>query len=198
MKLLSALKFERRQVTPEAAAERIRLVALDVDGVLTDGRIGYGCGSEHEIKFFDVKDGSGVTMLRRAGVQVGIISGRKSVTNARRAQELKMDFLVEQCWNKLEGLEQVAAERTLSLEECLYIGDDLIDGETLAGAGVGVAVADAMPEVLSAADFQTEAPGGRGAVREVANWLLRLQGKWPAAVRHYQKRGDAVWRPDLE
>ena len=198
MKLLSDRKFALRKTTPEEAAKRIRLVALDVDGVLTDGRIGYGCGSEHEIKFFDVKDGSGVTMLRRAGIQVGIISGRKSVTNARRAQELKMDFLVEQCWNKLEGLEQIAAERGFALDECLFMGDDLIDGETLAGAGIGVAVADAMQEVLSAADFQTAAGGGRGAVREVANWLLQAQGKWPAAVAHYLKRGDAVWRPVLE
>lgn len=187
MKVINYAKFDAKGIDVHAAAARIKLLALDVDGVLTDGGIGYGPGGAGEIKFFSVRDGSGVTMLHRADFLVGIISGRQSIANATRAAELKMDFLVEKSWNKLQSLKNIAEENHLELDECLFVGDDFIDGETLANCGIGVAVADAAPELLiKAADMQTEAAGGRGAVREIAEWLLKEQGKWEAALDHYR------------
>ena len=188
MKNLSNQKFLRRGITLEEAVKGIKLVALDMDGVLTDGRIGYG-GTADEIKFFSVRDGSGVTMLRRAGILVGIISGRRSRANQIRAAELKLDFLVEECWNKWESLQNIARERGVSTDECLFLGDDLIDGDTLAHAGLGIAVGDASEAVLPAADLQTDAFGGCGAVRETAEWLLKAQDKWEMQLRHYRIPG---------
>ena len=188
MKLLSEQKFLKRGTTLEEAIQGIKLIALDVDGVLTDGRIGYG-GTADEIKFFYVRDGSGVTMLRRAGIFVGIISGRRSRANQTRAAELKLDFLVEECWNKWESLLNIAQEKGVSPDECLFIGDDMIDGGALANAGIGIAVGDAAEAVLPAADLQTDAFGGHGAVRETAEWLLKAQGKWEMQLRHYHIPG---------
>ena len=176
MKTLSLKKFEKAGCTVEEAARRIKLVALDVDGALTNGLIGY-TGTPDEIKFFHVRDGSGITMLRRTGLVVGVISGRRSKANQFRAAELKLDFLVEECWNKA---------LSLSTGECLFLGDDMIDGHALATAGIGVAVGDASPEVLPAADLQTEAFGGHGAVRETAEWLMKLQGTWESQLLHYR------------
>ena len=175
MKTLSLKKFEKAGCTVEEAARRIKLVALDVDGVLTNGLIGY-TGTPDEIKFFHVRDGSGITMLRRTGLVVGVISGRRSKANQFRAAELKLDFLVEECWNKALSLENIASERGLSTGEC----------HALATAGIGVAVGDASPEVLPAADLQTEAFGGHGAVRETAEWLMKLQGTWESQLLHYR------------
>lgn len=185
MKTLSLKKFEKAGCTVEEAARRIKLVALDIDGVLTNGLIGY-TGTPDEIKFFHVRDGSGITMLRRTGLVVGVISGRRSKANQFRAAELKLDFLVEECWNKALSLENIASERGLSTGECLFLGDDMIDGHALATAGIGVAVGDASPEVLPAADLQTEAFGGHGAVRETAEWLMKLQGTWESQLLHYR------------
>ncbi len=190
MKTLSTLKFQKAGESPEDAARRIRLVAMDIDGVLTDGRIGY-TGTPDEIKFFHVRDGSGITMLRRAGILVGAISGRRSRANQTRAAELKLDFLVEECWNKTQSLYHVAQERNLSLAQCLFVGDDLIDGWAMSAAAVGIAVGDASPEVLPAADLQTDAPGGQGAIRETAEWLLKLQGRWEEQLQHYHIPGHA-------
>ncbi len=184
MKTLCDKKFLAANTTAEDAAKKIKLIALDVDGVLTDGRIGY-TGTPDEIKFFYVRDGSGITMLHRAGILVGIISGRVSKANQTRAAELKMDFLVEKCWNKAEALQQIATEKGVDVSECLFIGDDLIDGYALQVAGIGVAVGDASPEVLPAADLQTDAFGGHGAIRETAEWLLKLQDKWDMQLEHY-------------
>ncbi len=185
MRLINTAKLTQRGCNLDEAANKIRLIALDVDGVLTDGSIGYTGNSGEEIKFFNVRDGSGITMLRRAGIIVGIISGRRSLANATRAAELKLDFLVEKCWKKGDGLQEVAAKFNLSLDECLFVGDDFIDAAALSMCGLGVAVGDAAPQILKVADLQTEANGGRGAVREVAEWLLQQQGKWQAALEHY-------------
>lgn len=171
--------------SPDAAA--IRAVILDVDGVLTDGRIGYGGGSPDEIKFFDVKDGHGIKLLLRAGLQVGILSGRVSKANATRAAELGLSFLVEGAKDKLAAFSALLAERKLEPAECLYVGDDLIDLPVMRRCGIAVAVADAVPEVKAEAAWITAAPGGRGAVREVADRLLKAQLKWNALVERYMK-----------
>ncbi|MGN0866808.1 MAG: KdsC family phosphatase [Oligosphaeraceae bacterium] len=184
MNILSCQKFQRAGVTLEEAARKIRLVAMDIDGVLTDGRIGY-TGTPDEIKFFHVRDGSGITMLRRTGILVGAISGRRSKANQTRAAELKLDFLVEECWNKAQSLHHVAQEHGMTPEQCLFLGDDLIDGWAMASAGVGVAVGDAAEGLLPAADLQTRAFGGQGALRETAEWLMKLQGTWESQLKHY-------------
>ena len=163
----------------------IRAIVLDVDGVLTDGRIGYGGGSPREIKFFDVRDGQGIRLALRAGLLVGILSGRKSQANRVRAKELGLSFLYEGCLDKLAGWEQMLADLGLKPEECMYIGDDVVDMPPMRRAGVPVAVADAAPELDSVAMFRTQHFGGRGAVREAIEILLKGQGKWDSVLEKY-------------
>ena len=163
----------------------IRAIVLDVDGVLTDGRIGYGGGSPREIKFFDVRDGQGIRLALRAGLQVGILSGRKSQANRVRAKELGLSFLYEGCLDKLAGWEQMLADLGLKPEECMYIGDDVVDMPPMRRAGFPVAVADAAPELDSVAMFRTQHFGGRGAVREAIEILLKGQGKWDSVLEKY-------------
>jgi len=165
-----------------AKAQDIRAVVLDVDGVLTDGRIGYGCGSDDEIKFFHVRDGLGIALLRQVGIKVGIITGRCSKANRRRAEELKLDFVVEGQLRKSDALQALCAQLGLQPVHCLYVGDDVIDIGPMRLAGVSVAVADAVAEVRAVASWVASAPGGRGAVREVAEWLLKAQGSWDGLV----------------
>ena len=163
----------------------IKAVVLDVDGVLTDGRIGYGGGSPREIKFFDVRDGQGIRLALRAGLQVGILSGRKSQANRVRAKELGLSFLYEGCLDKLAGWEQMLADLGLKPEECMYIGDDVVDMPPMRRAGFPVAVADAAPELDSVAMYRTQHFGGRGAVREAIEILLKGQGKWDSVLEKY-------------
>lgn len=165
-------------------ARQIRLVLLDVDGVLTDGRIGY-FGETGEIKFFNVKDGHALKLLRRAGLRVGIFSGRASAANRRRAVELGMEIVRENVKDKRAAFPILLKEHGWTPEECLYVGDDMVDIPVLKAAGIGVAVADAPPEVRAAADWCTQAAGGAGAVREVAVWLLKEQNMWRKVMERY-------------
>ncbi|MBN2451374.1 MAG: HAD-IIIA family hydrolase [Lentisphaeria bacterium] len=165
-------------------ASRIRIVVLDVDGVLTDARTGYGCGEE-EIKFFNVRDGLGIKLLQAAGLRVGILSGRSSAANRRRASELALDFVLETRDDKGAALERLLRELGAEGNACCYVGDDLIDLPAMRRAGLAVAVADAAEEVRARAHFTTRARGGEGAVREVAEWLLRQQGAWENVVARY-------------
>lgn len=168
------------------AAQKIKVVILDVDGVLTTGNIGYGAGSEQEIKFFHVKDGSGIKMLQRAGLKVGILSGRSSLANRRRAEELKLDFIKENCLSKLPAFQELLNELAVTTKECLYIGDDLIDWPVMKRVGISVAVADAAAEIREGATITTREAGGRGAIREVAEWLLKEQNKWKNTLALYE------------
>jgi 3-deoxy-D-manno-octulosonate 8-phosphate phosphatase (KDO 8-P phosphatase) len=161
-------------------------VVLDVDGVLTDGRIGYG-PEPGEIKFFHVRDGHAMKMLRRARLQVGLLSGRSSAANRRRAEELELDFVYEGEKDKNGAFVRLLAERCLAPEDCLYVGDDVVDIPVLKRVGVAVAVADAVPEVKAVAHWVTGAAGGHGAVREVAVWLLHEQGRWQELMKRYQE-----------
>lgn len=169
-----------------AKLKKIRVVILDIDGVLTDGAIGYG-GDGMEVKFFDVKDGHAIKMLQRAGLVVGVISGRGSAANRKRAEELKFDFLIENAKDKLVAFEEVLESRELSPDECLYMGDDVIDLPVLLRVGVSAAPADSVPEVLEQALLVTAARGGHGAVREVAVRLLKEQGLWEGLMEKYQR-----------
>ena len=165
-------------------ARRIRLLILDCDGVLTDGRIIMLPDSD-ETKAFDVKDGHGIVMAQRAGLRIAIISGRKSSVVRARAEELGVAHLYEMAWVKTEPYEKVLAEEGLGDEEVCYVGDDVVDIPLLRRAGLAVAVADAVEETKQHSHFVTTRGGGRGAVREVIEFILKAQDKWDEAMVRY-------------
>ncbi len=164
--------------------QKIKVVLIDNDGVLTDGRIVYGDYGD-ELKFFDVQDGFGMTLLRRAGFKTIIISGKKSRINHRRAKELQVDAIYQKALDKLKVYEKILKKYKIAAEETLYIGDDLIDLPVMRRAGFAAAVANAVPDVKETAHYVTERSGGRGAVREVIDMLLRAQGKWEEVTQRY-------------
>lgn len=155
----------------QAALARIRLLVLDVDGVLTDGRLFYGPKGEL-LKAFHVRDGYGIKQVAAAGITVAILSGRKSAAVLGRAQELGIRHVTLGASDKLAALRKLAKARRVALDECACVGDDTPDAPILAAAGVGIAVADAHPDALAAADLVTSRAGGHGAVREVCDWLV--------------------------
>ncbi len=165
-------------------ARRIKLLILDCDGVLTDGRIIMLPGSD-ETKAFDVRDGHGIVMAQRAGLRIAIISGRKSSVVQARARELGVAHLYEMAWVKTEPYEKLLAEEELTDEEVCYVGDDVVDIPLLRRAGLGVAVADAVEETKKHSHMVTERGGGRGAVREVIEFILKAQDKWDEAMIRY-------------
>ncbi len=165
----------------------IKVFIMDVDGVLTDGRIGYGCGSNDEIKFFNVKDGLGLTLLHKAGIVTAVISGRRSLANMTRLTELKVTHVIEGCKNKSEGILELCVKLGVTPAECLYIGDDLIDLPAMRLAGISVAVGDAVPEAKANATWIMKHNGGCGAVREAAEKLLKELGLWEKATESYYK-----------
>lgn len=162
----------------------IRLLLLDVDGVLTDGRIIYD-GKGQEWKFFNVKDGHGIKLLQRGGVEVGILSGRESSAVGIRARELKIDLVIQKAWDKVKALKTIQKRRKIALAEVCFVGDDLVDLPVFSRVGFAVAVADSVPEVKKRAHFVTQHPGGHGAVREVCEVILRAQRKWSAVTKKY-------------
>jgi 3-deoxy-D-manno-octulosonate 8-phosphate phosphatase (KDO 8-P phosphatase) len=167
-------------------ARKVRLLIMDVDGVLTDGRI-IQDSQGHELKVFDVKDGHGIVMAHRAKLRTALISGRESETITRRAEELGIAIVFQKIWNKLEVYEKILEETHLVHEEVAYIGDDLIDIPLLRRVGLAVAVADAVDEVKAHAHLITQRAGGQGAVREVIEAILRAQGAWNTLVERYTK-----------
>ena len=160
------------------------MLILDCDGVLTDGRI-IMLPEGDEMKVFDVKDGHAIVMLHRAGLKSGIISGRQSSIVRRRARELGIAHVHEMAWVKPEAYEKILAEEDLRPEETCYVGDDVVDIPLLRRAGLAVAVADAANEVKQFAHMVTERPGGRGAVREVIELILKAQDRWDEAMARY-------------
>jgi 3-deoxy-D-manno-octulosonate 8-phosphate phosphatase (KDO 8-P phosphatase) len=171
-------------------AERIgsiRLLAMDVDGVLTDGGILLS-GAESEIKRFNVADGLGVQLALCAGLVVVWISGRASEAVERRAQELGVSHLYQNAANKSAPLAELMETYTLSSAHVAYIGDDLNDLPAYSLAGVKFAPASAVPEIKGLADFITERAGGEGAVREVCDVILKTQGRWNDALTQYLAR----------
>ena len=165
-------------------ARRIKLLILDCDGVLTDGRIIILPDGE-ETKAFDVKDGHAMVMGQRAGLRMVIISGRKSSVVRARAKELGVAHLHELAWVKKEPYEKILAEEGLRDEEVCYVGDDVVDIPLLRRAGLGVAVADAVEETKQYSHIVTRRGGRRGAVREVIEFILKAQGKWDESMARY-------------
>ena len=170
-----------------ARLRRIKLVLCDVDGVLTDGSV--FIGGPREIKRFNIRDGLGLVFLRRAGFKVGWISARPSAVTELRAAELQIDYLVQQTdrIGKIGAVEKLLRRAKLDWDAVCFVGDDVVDLWPLQRAGCAVAGSDARPEVKAAAHFVTGAPGGGGAVREVAEMLSKAQGQWDAIVAHYSK-----------
>lgn len=175
---------------PEERAARVRLMVLDVDGVLTDGRLYFGPDGE-ALKVFDVRDGLGIKLLREAGIEVAILSARASPIVARRARELGIVRVLQGASDKLSGLADLLAACRLDAADCGFIGDDWADLPVLDRVGFAAAVADAAPEVRAAAHWCAAAAGGRGAVRELAEFILRAQGRFDAALRRHREPSDA-------
>ncbi len=176
-----------RTISPalKKRAKRIRLLLMDVDGVLTDGRIWLHAnpdGTATEIKGFSAYDGAGLKLAKIAGLRTGLITGRDSPATTRRAREVEMDFVYQNHAEKMSAYEEILQRAGLRDAEVAYIGDDLPDLPILLRAGLAVAVANAVPEVKKAAHYVTRESGGNGAVREVIELLLKTQGKWADAI----------------
>ena len=171
---------------------KIRAVVLDIDGILTDGRIGYGGGSDEEIKFFHVRDGHGIKLALRVGFLVGVLSGRSSAANRRRAQELEFSFIYEGKYDKSAAFQSLLAEQGLRAEECLYMGDDVVDIGVMKLAGIAVTVADAPEYMEHFVHWRTAHAGGQGAVREVIDRLLRESGRWEMVMKRYEPEADGL------
>ena len=154
----------------------LRLLVLDVDGVLTDGRLWFGADGE-TLKAFHVRDGYGIKAVQRAGLEVGVISGRRSAAVERRCAELGIRHVRQGCEDKAAALRELLALTGAAPEQTVAIGDDSPDLPVLAIVGLPVAVADAHPDVRAAARYVTQLPGGHGAVREVCDLLVEAAGQ---------------------
>ena len=165
-------------------ARRVKLILMDVDGVLTDRRIIYQAQID-EAKGFDAHDGVGIKLAQRAGLLTGIITGRLSIASSRRARELKMDEFHQKVFTKLEVLESILKTRRLPTEAVCFIGDDLVDIPVMKRVGLAAAPSDAKVYARRVAQFVTDNPGGRGAVREVIELILKVQGRWRKVAGGY-------------
>lgn len=164
--------------------KKVKLLLLDVDGVLTDGRIVID-NNGVESKAFDVRDGHGLKMLQRAGVRIGIITGRSSRVVERRAAELGIEILHQGAKDKLEPYRRVLAELELADNEVAYVGDDVVDLPILRRVGFAATVADACEHVKPFVHYVCQKAGGRGAVREICELLLKESGAWSAVTDRY-------------
>jgi len=181
-------------VIDPALARRLKLVGFDVDGVLTDNGVYIGMAGDHPVEFkrFHIQDGLGVRMLRAAGLVVVWASARRSNATELRARELKVDEVVQDN-KKLPAFAAVLERRGVDWDESAFVGDDLADIPVLRRVALPIAVANAVPEVLAVAGVVTTVPGGQGAVREVAELILKARGEWDALVSTYfVERGDVV------
>ena len=174
-----------------AVARRIRLLGLDVDGVLTDNAIFVGEVADVRVEFkrFDIQDGLGMSMLRDTDIEVALISGRTSAATVLRGTELKIRSIIQvRGPAKVPAVEELLAERGLTWDQMAFVGDDLADVPVLERVGLPIAVANARDEVKALCHFVTSAEGGHGAVREVIEALLKARGEWPRAIARYLER----------
>ena len=184
------------KITGEALerASRVRLLIADVDGVMTDGRLYYG--DEGEVfKAFDVKDGLGIRLAQRAGIEVGVITGRRSRIVAERAGELDLQEVHQRIHDKAACLNEILDRRGIDAQSVGFIGDDLIDLPAMRIAGFSAAPPDAVPEVVTDVDYVTRRSGGRGCLREVIDLILQTSGKWDSVVAPFLERSGRPGRP---
>lgn len=172
-----------------ASLQKIKLLALDVDGVLTDGSI-YISPAGEVFKGFNAKDGMGISCALRSGLQIAVITGRQSPIVERRCEELGITLLQQGVKDKRLALQQMAQELGLVREEIAYMGDDLNDIPAFKASGLNLVPADAAMEVLAVADIITKASGGRGAVREAITMILAAQDNWNVIVNSYLNAGQ--------
>ena len=165
---------------------RINSLVLDVDGVLTDGSIVYS-GAEPETKAFSVKDGFALKSWRRTGGRLFVVTGRKSPAVERRCRELDVEELVQGAESKADAFKRLISQRNLDRKTIAAVGDDWPDLPLLLGCAVGATVADAHEEIRAAADLVTKSPGGRGAVAEVVELILRAKDAWDDATAEYRR-----------
>jgi 3-deoxy-D-manno-octulosonate 8-phosphate phosphatase (KDO 8-P phosphatase) len=179
-------------ISDELLAERargLRWLLLDVDGVLTDGRLVYGPDGE-QWKVFHVRDGLGLRLVQRAGLQVGILSGRENDALRVRAKDLGIDFLMMDRSDKGPAFDQFLAEQGVAAQEVAYVGDDLVDLPILLRCGLAFAPCDAVPEVRERVHRILRERGGWGAVRELCELLLRARGSWDELIAPYSVVGE--------
>jgi 3-deoxy-D-manno-octulosonate 8-phosphate phosphatase (KDO 8-P phosphatase) len=169
------------------AGEAVRLMAFDVDGTLTAGGIHIGADGE-AFKTFSVRDGFGLVLLREAGIRVALVTGRSSAIVAQRARELRIESVMQGVADKGEAIRRLCADAGVGLAEAGFMGDDWPDLPAMRAVGFAATVPDAAPEVLAAAHWVARAPAGAGAVRELAEHLLRLQGRLDTARSRYDGR----------
>jgi len=165
-------------------ANKIRLLLLDVDGVLTDGQIIID-DKGVETKHFDVRDGQGIALLKHAGIDVGFVTGRSSKTVQYRAQELGIQIVYQGIQDKGDAYQTIKLRCGLADEHVAYVGDDIVDLPILRRAGLAITVKDGWVGLGTVVDYVTEAKGGRGAVREIAELLLKAKRKWAEITRRY-------------
>ena len=174
------------------AAARTKLLLMDVDGVLTNGRL-YNVpdheGKMAETKGFDSQDGIGLQWLSWKGIKTGVISGRLSPATAERARQCKMTYVYQGHIEKVPILEEILSDAKIDLSEVAYVGDDLTDVTIMRRVGLAIAPANSRPEVKQAAHHVTAATGGDGAIREVVELLLTAHGLWDEILRHYEVGG---------
>ena len=168
----------------DARAKRIKLLLMDCDGVLTDGRLWLTADGDEQ-KTFHARDGQGISLCHHAGLKTGIISGRTSSAVERRAQDLKMSYVRQYAKDKVKALNEILAAAGVTADECAYIGDDVADIPVMQRVALAVAVADAVPETKQAAHYVTGLKGGHGAVREVCDLILKAQGKWDEVMKRF-------------
>jgi 3-deoxy-D-manno-octulosonate 8-phosphate phosphatase (KDO 8-P phosphatase) len=161
----------------------VKLLLCDVDGVLTDGSV--FIGGLTELKQFNIPDGLGLIILRRQGIKVGWISNRPSTATSQRAEELKIDFLQQQKGSKVVAVQRILDQTGFDWSEVCFVGDDIVDLGVMRRAGVAVAVANAVAEAKECAHYVTQASGGKGAVRETVELLLKAQNKWQAVIAEH-------------
>ncbi len=176
--------LKRLNAEVRARVERVKLLVLDVDGVLTDGRLYYHDDGT-ESKAFDVRDGHGIKMLSQAGIETTIISGRRSPSVDKRAADLGITEVVQGVIDKVPILEKLVSQKHLKPEEIAYVGDDIVDLPVMNRVGLAITVAGASEHLFDAAHYITIAPGGRGAVREVAELILGVRGRWSKVAGKY-------------
>ena len=164
--------------------KKIKLLALDVDGVLTDGKIIFD-STGREIKVFDVQDGFGIVILKEAGFKTAIITARVSQVTAIRAKDLNIDKIYQGVYPKRIAYEKMLRDFKVTDEEVCFVADDIVDIPILKRVGFGVAVANATKETKKVADYVTQKEGGKGAVREVIELILKSQGQWPKLIQEF-------------
>lgn len=166
--------------------KKIRLLILDIDAVLTDGRIVYD-GRGNELKFFDVQDGFGLVLLKRVGIDTIIITAKRSKAVSRRARDFKTKAIYQNCFDKLKVFKEILKKFKYQPEEICFMGDDLIDIPVLKRVGFAVSVPNAVSETKEIVHYITKRHGGRGAVREICDLIIKTQGKWDETISRYNR-----------